>query len=400
MENAKERREYLLASTKATEERWSTNVEPGEDLKPQFRSRVKNAICAGILLGCCILAAVGQCGYSRHGRVHSDSKFAPAAVRDEPTPQIDPPYDSVVWGDVNFIHTTDTHGWLLGHQKNSEPEPNASGTLGDFYSFVSHMKAQAKERSVDLLVVDSGDLHDGNGLSDGFPEGGVDGHETNQIITEVPYDVLSIGNHEMYRYPVAYDVYKNFAPKWKGRFLTSNVNITVVGSNGSLTTVPVGERYTRFTTLQGRKVLALGVLLDFKNNAQNTTVQTTKDLVRESWFKEVIREEVDFFLLVGHMAVSDNNWRLLFNAIRAMHPHTPIFIFGGHYHIRDCNMLDDRAMALASGRYMETVGWMSATIPANDSANMNLTRRYLDANRVTYVLFRVIRGASTANIRA
>ena len=35
-----------------------------------------------------------------------------------------PPTRPLQWGDVNVIHTTDTHGWLLGHQKKSFPEPN------------------------------------------------------------------------------------------------------------------------------------------------------------------------------------------------------------------------------------------------------------------------------------
>lgn len=35
-----------------------------------------------------------------------------------------PPSRPLVWGDVNIIHTTDSHGWLLGHQKPSFPEPN------------------------------------------------------------------------------------------------------------------------------------------------------------------------------------------------------------------------------------------------------------------------------------
>jgi 2',3'-cyclic-nucleotide 2'-phosphodiesterase (5'-nucleotidase family) len=48
------------------------------------------------------------------------------------------------------------------------------------------------------------------------------------------------------------------------------------------------------------------------------------------------------------------------SAIRALHPDTPIMIFGGHTHIRDCVQYDGRTMALESGRYMETVGWMSA----------------------------------------
>ncbi|KAG9051650.1 hypothetical protein FS837_000037 [Tulasnella sp. UAMH 9824] len=298
----------------------------------------------------------------------------PQAALSPPIPLIAPPSRPLEWGDVNFIHTTDTHGWLLGHQKVSEPEPNASGTLGDLYSFIHHMKELAAARGADLLVVDSGDMHDGNGLSDGFPEGGVDGHETNKIFARMPYDALAIGNHELYKYPITLDVYKNFAPKWKGRYLTSNVNITMVSPSGQVTNVPVG----------GRKVTALGVLFNFVNYARNTTVQEPELLVAEKWFQDVIEEEPDFFLLLGHMAVYEDNWPVVFAAIRERHPQTPIFIFGGHTHIRDCVMLDDRSMALESGRYMETVGWMSATLPSK-GRDMKFSRRYLDNNRVTSI---------------
>ncbi|KAG8973651.1 hypothetical protein FRC05_008587 [Tulasnella sp. 425] len=245
------------------------------------------------------------------------------------------------------------------------------------------MKELAATRGADLLVVDSGDMHDGNGLSDGFPPGGVNGHETNKIFARMPYDALAIGNHELYKYPITLDVYKNFAPKWNGRYLTSNVNITMISPSGQVTNVPVGDRYTKFTTAQGRKVTALGVLFDFANYALNTTVQQPESLVKEKWFQEVIDEEPDFFLLLGHMAVYEDNWPVVFAAIRERHPLTPIFIFGGHTHIRDCVMLDDRSMALESGRFMETVGWMSATLPSTGK-DMEFSRRYLDANRVTY----------------
>lgn len=46
---------------------------------------------------------------------------------------------------------------------------------------------------MDLLLIDTGDLHDGTGLSDGFPPGQVDGHETNKFIMDLPYDLLAIG---------------------------------------------------------------------------------------------------------------------------------------------------------------------------------------------------------------
>ena len=41
----------------------------------------------------------------------------------QPSATLVPPSRPLQWGDVNFIHTTDTHGWLLGHQEKSFPEP-------------------------------------------------------------------------------------------------------------------------------------------------------------------------------------------------------------------------------------------------------------------------------------
>jgi 2',3'-cyclic-nucleotide 2'-phosphodiesterase (5'-nucleotidase family) len=89
-----------------------------------------------------------------------------------PSSPLTPPSRPLQWGDINIIHTTDTHGWLLGHQKHSFPEPNyrcalisvilrvvfitnsrASGDFGDFFSFVAHMKkiAQVSLASLSLL---------------------------------------------------------------------------------------------------------------------------------------------------------------------------------------------------------------------------------------------------------
>ncbi|THV06273.1 hypothetical protein K435DRAFT_645636, partial [Dendrothele bispora CBS 962.96] len=289
------------------------------------------------------------------------------------------------WGDINFIHTTDTHGWLLGHQKTSFPEPNYSGDLGDFASFVSHMKEIALQKDVDLLLIDSGDLHDGTGLSDGFPPGGVDAHDSNQFLKQLPYDVMAIGNHELYIYANTLDMHTNFAPALNGRYLSSNVNITTVDANNNTIDVPVGDRFAKFTTRKGKKVTAFGVLFDFTGNDHNTTVQKVEDMVKEEWFTSEIAEEPDFFLLVGHMPVQRDNWPLVFNAIRAVHPETPIFIFGGHTHIRDCVQLDNRSMSLESGRYMETVGWMSANVSSSTSSDpISFSRRYLDTNRLTY----------------
>ncbi|KZV60412.1 hypothetical protein PENSPDRAFT_760009 [Peniophora sp. CONT] len=293
-----------------------------------------------------------------------------------PSAPLTPPSTPLIWGDVNIIHTTDSHGWLLGHQKPSFPEPNYSADFGDFASFVMHMKALAEEKDVDLLLVDTGDLHDGTGLSDGFPPGGVDGQQSTQLFATLPYDVLTLGNHELGVYNITKDMHDNFAPRFPGRYLSSNANITI--NNVS---EPVGERFAKFTTSKGRKVTALGVIYHFTGD-EGTTIQEIPSMVNETWFAEAIEEEPDFFLLTGHMPVNGNDWLDVFNAVRVVHPNTPILVLGGHTHIRDCAQYDGRSMALESGRYMETVGWMSANL--TDNGNISFSRRYMDSNRVTF----------------
>lgn len=57
------------------------------------------------------------------------------------------------------------------------------------------MKQKAKKLKKDLFIVDTGDTHDGDGLSDVTdPRGEV----TQPLITNIPYDILTIGNHELY----------------------------------------------------------------------------------------------------------------------------------------------------------------------------------------------------------
>ena len=298
----------------------------------------------------------------------------------------------LTWGDVQIIHTTDIHGWYQGHMKSSQPEPNYSGDWGDFASFVIHMRRLAKKKGVDLLLVDSGDLHDGAGLSDGFPPGGVDAHVSNEFHSMVRYDLLAPGNHELYKYQDAYDTYMNFVPAQNGRYVGSNVFLTYQASNGTNVTAPMGEKYIKFTTDQGRKVTSLGVLFNFTGSDKNITVQPPKEMVKESWFAEAIKEEPDFFLLAGHMPVREDDWPSVVDAIRAVHPTTPILVLGGHTHIRDCTQYDEFSIGLESGRYLETIGWLSAKLPAKRAkkvqgpadGNVTFSRSYIDANRRNY----------------
>ena len=64
------------------------------------------------------------------------------------------PSRALEWGQLNLLHTTDTHGWLEGHIK----ERNYGADWGDYVSFTTHMKQMASNYGVDMLFVDTGIL--------------------------------------------------------------------------------------------------------------------------------------------------------------------------------------------------------------------------------------------------
>lgn len=64
-------------------------------------------------------------------------------------------------------------------------------------SFLAQMRARAKDLGVDLLLVDTGDLHDGAGLSDATSP---DGEISNVVFQKMDYDLLTIGKTTCVRY--------------------------------------------------------------------------------------------------------------------------------------------------------------------------------------------------------
>ena len=68
---------------------------------------------------------------------------------------------------------------------------------------------------------------------------------------------------------------------------------------------------------------------------------------------------MDVFVVVGHVGLRMPEIRILFEAIRAERWFTPIVFLAGHAHVRDARSLDARAFGMASGRYFETIGWLS-----------------------------------------
>jgi Calcineurin-like phosphoesterase len=252
------------------------------------------------------------------------------------------------------------------------------------------MRQHADELGVDLLLVDTGDRVDGNGLYDGSSP---KGEYTYDIFKMQHIDVLCTGNHELYERDAAEREFTKTVPNFKGNYVASNLDILDPNTGNR---VPLAPRYRKFTTQnQGIRVVAFGFLFDFTGNANNTFVQPVEDTVQEAWFQEAIREDVDIFVVIGHVDLRAQEFKAIYTSIRKQNWNTPIQFFGGHSHIRNFVKYDSKAYALESGRYMETIGWLSIDGIHNDgkegsagmadaNANMAFNRRYIDNNLFGY----------------
>ena len=174
--------------------------------------------------------------------------------------------------------------------------------------------------------------------------------------------------------------------------------------------------------------MTFGVLYDFTGNSNVSKVIKAATMVQQEWFLDAVNydQPIDLFLLIGHNPVRttdySNTLGLVHNTIRSMRPTTPIQVFGGHSHIRDFQVYDESSTALesgkpismwsfpssltSSGRYCETLGWLSmsginsstytgnsqprgVTNPSRKAVNTSTnglvySRRYLDWNRLTF----------------
>ncbi|KAL8769683.1 MAG: hypothetical protein Q9203_005406 [Teloschistes exilis] len=293
------------------------------------------------------------------------------------------PLRELPWGQLNFLHTTDTHGWHAGHLL----ESSYSGDWGDYISFAERLHEKADKEGIDLLLIDTGDRIEGNGLYDASNPKGI---YTRDIVKGQHIDVICTGNHELYKKASSENEYLHTVPNFKGNYLASNLDISDPDTGER---VPLAPRFKKFTTKnQGIRIIAFGFLFDFTGNANNTIVEAVEKTIQQKWFLEAIHDrEVDLFLVAGHVLLDSPEFNAIFKAIRQVQWDTPIQFFGGHTHVRDYIKYDAKAYGLESGRYMETVGFMSITgLSTGGKANTQrlaapkFARRYIDNNLYSY----------------
>lgn len=233
--------------------------------------------------------------------------------------------------------------------------------------------------------------------------------------------MLTPGNHELYEAEITYEHFYNFSKRYGDRYVSSNVQV-LNPATSEFEYLGVTHRY--FTTDHGLRIMAFGVLFNFTGNSNASKVIPASEMVNQTWFQDALRSDkpVDLYLLIGHNparpTVETSTFATVHSAIRAVKPETPIQIFGGHNHIRDFAIYDDKSTALGSGRYCETLGWLSMSGVQSDaytgavnpvdvanpcrrainsttdgsnassdyanSSNTVYSRRYLDWNRLTF----------------
>ncbi|KAI1002803.1 Uncharacterized protein K3495_g5402 [Podosphaera aphanis] len=286
------------------------------------------------------------------------------------------PSRSLPWGKLNFLQTTDTHGWYAGHFQ----EPQYSADWGDYVSFAHRMREKADHLGVDLLVIDTGDRIEGNGLYDASDP---KGKYSYGIFKEQKIDILTTGNHELYNHDSVAREFSITVPNYKENYLASNLDY-IVPETGKQ--IPMAPRYRTFTTKnQGIRIVAFGFVFNFNRNANNSVVQRVEETVKEEWFQKAIREDTDLFLVCGHVPLDGPEYQTILKAIRSYDKDTPIQFFGGHTHIRDYIKYESNSYGFQGGRYMETIGWMSIDwIKENATKKFSFQRRYIDNSLLGY----------------
>ncbi|KAH7335689.1 Metallo-dependent phosphatase-like protein [Rhizoctonia solani] len=322
-------------------------------------------------------------------------------LKPEDSRPIPKPTRPLEWGDVNVLHTTDIHGWVLGHPKQVYPEMSWSGTFGDFYSFLFHMRNKAKDKHADLFLVDTGDRRIGHGLTDKLLDPKtVNGQAIVEMYLQLGYDAIVPGNHDLANPHVVEFIMNKFADQWNGRFITSNIHRLQPQKTRTESSAPeqlefLGAPYRYWKTKNKNKIMAFGVVLSKARIADKLiSVMPVSKMITEDWFKGALTLPTDVFMIIGHIDAKNplpqDDMKLIHDAIRRVHPLKPIIIFAGHSHQRYCNRFTTpkgsfRSMILQSGRYFDTVGWMSTKLDNNSiEQDLVMKRRYLDNNVETY----------------
>lgn len=274
--------------------------------------------------------------------------------------------------DINIIVLTDVHSWVMGQGRH---DTNLNANYGHVLSFYEKLKALCNSKGADLFLMNNGDVVDGTGLSTYPP------NKILPIVKQMPYDAMTIGNHELYHEAsVRYMQESGYFEFWGGHYLTSNTFDSETGDHLA----------NKFIFLEGKEtnstILTLGFLYNMMNNCEITTVQSVQETVESEWFIEVlegVHGSFDAIVVLAHMDAEDELVRVILGKIRVIcGERMPVQFLTGHSHLRKNNPTDAFSSSFEAGHYLDTIGFVSFDLPSSNLSMTNMTfhHEFIDAD--------------------
>ena len=224
---------------------------------------------------------------------------------------------------ITIGFTNDTHGFA--ERKNGE-------RWG--YAALASLVKKLREEDPEMLLIDAGDTFSGGGALAEFSTGKL----IVDIMNEMGYDIMSVGNHDF-----------NYSYK-RLQQLVSMADFSVINANVLMNGKPV---FTPYVTRQvnGVKISFIGLITDKANNQVNGTDKENLFVERPekvlAQYLPIIRPHSDIVVVVGHLGADRN----VVSKVKGVD-----LIIDGHDHVRLTNKYINGVKVFSSGQYLERFG--------------------------------------------
>lgn len=225
---------------------------------------------------------------------------------------------------ITILATTDIHGNILGYNYDKGESFNDSG-MNRIYSYIK----QVKSENLNTLVVDNGDIIQGNTLTDEMYSNKKDEkHPVISAMNFMGYDAMVLGNHE---FNFGLDLIKSLEKQSNFPFLSANVAYR-----------ESGEDFVKSHTIINCGGVRVGIIGLTTPNVPRWVGNLVKDLnfhdLGETAYRYVseIRDKVDIIMVMAHASmVSEHdkkNERDAAEKIFRLCPEIDVLVVG-HFHI-------------------------------------------------------------------
>lgn len=227
---------------------------------------------------------------------------------------------------LHVLSVSDTHGWIYGHAHHHE-----IGNYGLLTSYIEHVHdIAAKDPLTDVLAIDGGDIIEGTGLSDVTD---IRGEIIYNIASQIPFDIMTIGNHDMDNADSASFLNDHSDILFGDRFISTNT----YRSNDSL---PLIQHTYKYMTLKnGLRILVFSFLFHGMLYEYGYT-KSPLEVIRSNAVQDVLdshKHIVDILIINNHMASADSTWGEIYTEFRsyydAQNYTIPMLFLAAHSHV-------------------------------------------------------------------